>query len=157
MSTARRRTTLTLAVMLVIPLSGCASDVERYCAELEEQRSTLSDLAVRAGEPGSDVLGETLAVWRELRDQAPGDVSDEWSTLVFALEGLQEAFEAAGTSPGEYDPASPPSGVTEAEADRLQDAAAELASPRVAAAGEGIQQHARDVCKVDLGVTSGQG
>ena len=152
-----RRTTPALALLLVMPLSGCASDVERYCGELGEQRSTLSDLAVRSEEPGSDVLAETLTVWRDLRDRAPGDVSDEWSTLVFALEGLQEAFEAAGTSPGEYDPASPPPGLTEAEADRLQDAAADLASPRVAAAGEGIQQHARDVCKVDLGVTSGQG
>lgn len=157
MSAVRRPASLVLALTLVMPLGGCASDVEKYCAALEEQKSTLSDLAVRSGEPGSDVLGETLSVWRDLRDQAPGDVSDEWSTLVFALEGLQEAFEAAGTSPGEYDPASPPSGVTEAEADRLQDAAAELASPRVAAAGEGVQQHARDVCKVDLGVSTGQG
>ena len=157
MNPRRRRTTLALALILLAPLAGCASDVERYCGALGEQRSTLSDLAVRSGEPGSDVLEETLAVWRDLRDQAPGDVSDEWSTLVFALEGLQEAFEAAGTTPGEYDPESPPPGVTGAEADRLQDAAAELASPRVAAAGEGVQQHARDVCKVDLGVTTGQG
>lgn len=156
MRIARRPVVVSLALAVVMPLGGCASDVERYCSELEEKGETLSDLAVRSGEPGSDVLGETVSVWRDLRDAAPGDVADEWSTLVFALEGLQEAFEAAGTSPQEYDPDSPPPGVSEAEADRLQDAAAELASPRVVAAGEGVQQHARDVCKVDLGVGTGQ-
>jgi hypothetical protein len=144
-------------LLLLVLLTGCASETERYCAELEDQKETLSDLAIRSGEPDSEVLTETLAVWRELRAEAPGDVADEWSTLVFALEGLVEAFEAAGTTPGEYDPASPPPGVSEAEAKRLEDAAAELASPRVASAGTDLQQHARDVCKVDLGLSTGEG
>jgi hypothetical protein len=144
-------------LVLLALLTGCASETERYCAELEDQKGTLADLAIRSGEPDSEVLAETLDVWRELRDEAPGDVADEWSTLVFALEGLVEAFEAAGTSPGEYDPASPPPGVSEADAKRLEDAAAKLASPRVASAGTDLQQHARDVCKVDLGLSTREG
>jgi hypothetical protein len=47
--------------------------------------------------------------------------------------------------------------VSDAEAKGLQDAAAELASERVTAAGEGVEQHARDVCKVDLGLGTGAG
>jgi hypothetical protein len=144
-------------LVLLALLTGCASETEQYCAELEDQKGTLADLAIRSGEPDSEVLAETLDVWRELRDEAPGDVADEWSTLVFALEGLVEAFEAAGTSPGEYDPASPPPGVSEADAKRLEDAAAKLASPRVASAGTDLQQHARDVCKVDLGLSTREG
>jgi hypothetical protein len=155
---SRARTGRVASVLLLVGvLTGCASETERYCAELEDQKGTLADLAIRAGEPDTDVLAETLDVWRELRAEAPGDVSDEWSTLVFALEGLVDAFEAAGTTPGEYEPASPPAGVTEAEAQRLEDAAAKLASPRVAKAGTDLQQHARDVCKVDLGLSTREG
>jgi hypothetical protein len=148
-------TTLLASGLLVLALiAGCASDTERYCAELEDQKETLADLAIRAGEPDTEVLEETLDVWRDLRAEAPGDVADEWSTLVFSLEQLVEAFEAAGTTPGEYDPASPPPGVSDAEEKRLEDAAAKLASPRVASAGTDLQQHARDVCKVDLGLST---
>jgi hypothetical protein len=151
-------TTLLASGLLVLTLiAGCASDTERYCAELEDQKETLADLAIRAGEPDTEVLEETLDVWRDLRAEAPGDVADEWSTLVFSLEQLVEAFETAGTTPGEYDPASPPPGVSDAEAKRLEDAAAKLASPRVASAGTDLQQHARDVCKVDLGLSTRSG
>lgn len=154
MRRVRRAGPVLLGLVLVTGLTGCASETEGYCDELESQRQTLADLAVRAGEPGSDVLGETLEVWKELRDEAPGDIADEWSTLVFALEGLDEAFEQAGTTPSEYDPANPPEGVTEAEAAKLEAAAAELASERVASAGRGLEQHSRDVCKVSLGLSA---
>ena len=142
------------SLLLVTSLAGCASETESYCDELEAQKDTLADLAVRSGEPGTDVLTETLDVWRELRDEAPGDIEDEWSTVVFALEGLVDAFEEAGTTPGEYDPASPPEGVSDAEAKKLEAAAAELASRRVKTAGDGLEQHAQDVCKVSLGLSS---
>jgi hypothetical protein len=142
-----------LGLLLVLAsVSGCSDETDSYCAELRDQKQALADLAAQAGRPGSDVLGDTLEIWRDLRDTAPGDIRDEWSTLVFALEGLVDAFHAAGTTPGEYDPGSPPEGVSEAESKRLQEAAGELASPRVRTAGESVEQHARDVCKVDLGL-----
>ena len=157
MRAVRRAAAALSGVLLVSSLAGCASQTETYCSELEDQKQTLADLAVRAGRPGEDVLTPTLEVWKDLRDEAPDDIADEWSTLVYALEGLVEAFDAAGTTPGEYNPASPPKDVTEAESQRLQDAAAELASERVSAAGEAVEQHARDVCKVDLGLGTGGG
>lgn len=138
--------------MVLLALTGCASQTERYCGELEDQKEALADLAVRADRPQGEVLGETLDIWRDLRDEAPDDLGDEWTTLVFALESLVEAFDAAGTSPEEFDPRNPPPGVSEAEARTLEAAAAELASPRVADAGDGVEQHARDVCGVDLGL-----
>lgn len=157
MRSARRLAVSASGVLLVSSLAGCASQTETYCSELKDQKQTLADLAVQAGRPGEDALTPTLEVWRGLRDESPDDIRDEWSTLVFALEGLVEAFDAAGTTPGEYNPASPPKGVTDAESQRLEDAAAELASGRVSAAGEGVEQHARDVCKVDLGLGTGSG
>ena len=145
--TVRRTATAALAVVvLATSLAGCADQTERY------HKQQLSDLAVRSDTPDDEVLDQTLDVWRDLRDAAPGDIADEWSTLVFALEGLVDAFRRAGTTPSQYDPASPPKGVTKAEADLLHDAAAELVSRRVSQAGDAVEQHARDVCQVDLGL-----
>ena len=146
-----------VGVLVAALLGGCASDTERYCGELKAQQNALADLAVRSGEPGNDVLGATLDIWRKLRDKAPEDIQDEWDTLVFSLEDLVQAFDAAGVKPSDYDPAHPPKGMSKAEADELQDVAAKLASPRVTKAGDSIEQHARDVCQVDLGLTGKQG
>lgn len=140
------------ALALVLGLGGCASDTERYCDALEEQKSELTDLAARSEDPDTDVLAETLDAWRDLHEQAPDDIADEWDTLVLALEGVVDAFEAAGTTPSEFDPENPPAGVSADDVQRLEDAAAGLVSERVIAAGDGLEQHARDVCKVDLGL-----
>jgi len=143
-----------LGLVLVGTLTSCASRTDQYCDELRTQKQTLADLAAESGRPGKDVLDRTLTVWQDLRAKAPGDIEDEWQTLVFALQGLVEAFHKAGTTPDRYTPASPPAGVSKQEAKNLQDAAAELASERVRAAGDAVEQHARDVCKVDLGLSS---
>lgn len=155
----RLRATLPGAVLVVVAsgLTGCAGETESYCDELADKQQELSELAVRSDEPGTEVLEQTLEVWRDLRDEAPGDIAADWSTLVFALETLDEAFDAAGTTPEDYDPADPPATVSEAEAQRLEDAAAELRSPRVSAAGQDVEQHAKDVCQVNLGLAGQQG
>lgn len=152
----RRAGPLWLAGLLAVAsLAGCASETERYCDDLAEKKPALAELATGTGD--GDALTQTVEIFRDLHDAAPGDIKDEWSTLVFAYEGLVDAFDAGGTTPGEYDPAAPPAGVSEQEADRIEDAAAELGSARVLGAADGLEQHSRDVCKVDLGLSSGQG
>ena len=140
--------------LLTALVTGCASETETYCGDLAERRAELTELAAS---PEPDALQETLGVLGDLRDAAPPDIEDEWSTLVFAYETLVDAFDAAGTSPDEYDPADPPEGVSEPEARRIEGAAAELGSRRVLTAADGLEQHARDVCDVDLGLASGRG
>ena len=153
MTRTRRRAALATAAALLVPLTGCATETEEYCETLVDEKERLTELAT--GEPDDDVLAATLDTFRDLRQEAPGDLADEWSTLVFAYESLVEAFEAAGVAPGEYDAGSPPPDVTPAQARRIEGAAAELRTPRVMRAAEGVEQHARDVCKVDLGLGPG--
>jgi hypothetical protein len=153
MTAPRRRAALASAAAMLMALTGCATETEEYCETLAEEKQTLTELA--NGEPRDDVLSATLETFRGLRDEAPGDLSDEWSTLAFAYESLAEAFEAAGVGPGEYDAGSPPPDVTPAQVRRIEGAAAELRTPRVMRAAEGVEQHARDVCKVDLGLGPG--
>jgi hypothetical protein len=143
-------------LLAAVALTGCADETESYCGELADRKQELADLAVRSDEPGTEVLEQTLQVWRDLRGAAPGDIADEWSTLVFALENLVEAFERTGTTPEQYDPADPPEGLEPAEARRLEGAAAALRSPRVSAAGQDVEQHAKDVCQVNLGLAGQQ-
>ena len=138
--------------LLAVLATGCASETETYCGDLAERRDELTELAAS---PDADALQETRDVLGELRDSAPADIEDEWSTLVFAYESLAEAFDDADVAPGEYDPASPPAEVTDEQARRIEGAAAELRTPRVVQAADGLEQHARDVCKVDLGLSSG--
>ncbi len=152
MTGVRRTLPVVMGTMLAVSLTGCAGDTERYCDTLSEKKQTLTDLAASKD---ADALGQTLEVLRDLRDEAPSDIEDEWTTVVFAYETLADAFDAAGAEPGAYDPASPPEGVTDAQARRIEGAAAELRSARVMQAADGLEQHARDVCKVDLGLGSG--
>lgn len=137
-------------------LTSCASETERYCDTLSEKKQALAELAA-AQEPGSTAFEDTLAVLQDLEAEAPGDLADEWAALVNSYEALAEALDTAGVEAADYDPADPPAGMSEEEIARVRDRAAELASPRVVAAADGIEQHARDVCRTDLGLGSGQG
>ena len=83
-----------------------------------------------------------------LRDVAPEELQDEWSTLVPAYEALVDAVEEAGIDPAEYQPDDLPEGLPGSEARRLASVASKLASPRVTQAAAGIQDHADAACGV---------
>jgi len=140
------------ALLTLAGLAGCASTTERYCGTLEDERQTLTDLAKASGRPDGDLFVDSLALFGKLRDASPDDVRDEWDTFVFAWEGMVDAFDRAGLSPAGYTPGETPPGVSAEQVDAITDASANLGSRRVLDAGTGIEQHARDVCDVDLGL-----
>ncbi len=141
-------------VLLGAALAGCAGDTESYCSALSEQKEELQRLSEEAGEPGEDLMGSSLGVFEELRDEAPDDIVDEWDTFVRAWRGLTEAVDDAGIDVSDFDPENRPDGVGEDEYDAVKQAAGQLRTPRVVEAAAGLEQHALDVCKVDLS-TSG--
>jgi len=131
-------------------LTGCSDATEDYCGVLDDQRQALTELA-GAGS-GSGSVTEILDVIGLLREASPEDLRDEWDTLFFAWEGLVEAFQAAGVTPQDYRPGETNGDLTEAEDQAIQGAAADLRSARVVEAARGIEQHADEVCDVDLGL-----
>ena len=131
-------------------LTGCASATETYCGTLEDEQQRLKELAEGADDKNADIFGETLSVFDELQSEAPDDIVDEWDTLIFALEGLVGALDDAGLNAGEYELGGTPDGVTPEQMSAVQTAAEELRSEQVLAAGKGIEDHARDVCDVEL-------
>lgn len=142
-----RRLAATL-VLAVLPLTACGGDpVEDYCAAVEEHQAELTDIA--AGGGPTALLG-ALEIFRDLQEQAPSDISDEWQQVVGRLEALEDALDAAGVDPASYDRDQPPAGLDDDDRSRIEAAARELVAPETATALEGLQQQARDVCKTPL-------
>lgn len=148
-----------LAVLVLAgSLAGCGNGTESYCSSLKQDKARLTRLAAASAKPGTagtDALGDTVGVLSGLRDEAPDDIADEWDTLVEAMRGLSQAIEDSGADPGDFASGKQPGGVTLGQYKAVQQAAAELQTTRVQQAGASIEQHAQDVCKVDLGTGLG--
>jgi hypothetical protein len=144
-----------LAVLLLAGgLTACSNDDASYCSSLKDDQKRLARLSTdsgKAGKAGARALGDTVDVLSGLRDEAPDDIADEWDALVGALEGLSSAIEDSGAAPSEFAGGARPEGVTTGQYAAVQQAGEELRSLRVRQAAASIEQHARDVCKVDLG------
>lgn len=139
-------------------LTGCGHSTESYCSSLKQDKAKLTRLAADSAKPGktgTDALGDTVGVLSGLRDDAPDDIADEWDTLVGALQGLSGAIKDSGADPSDFASGKQPAGVTVGQYKAVQQAAAELRTTRVQQAGASIEQHAQDVCKVDLGTGLG--
>ena len=94
---------------LVSVLSACSDSPEDvradYCEEVADRQVELSELMA---EEGPDTLLRAVPVLRELADEAPRDIQDEWDRLLDALDGLDEALDAAGVDASTYDAERPP-------------------------------------------------
>lgn len=138
-------------VLVVAALTGCGSSPEDeradYCEVVTEQQVALSEALA---EESPDALLGALPLFRELAAEAPPDIDDDWTVFVGALEGLQEALDAAGADATSYDAKSPPPDVTQEEQAAIARAADELATPEVSNAFEAVKQQAKDVCKTPL-------
>lgn len=136
-----------LALPLLGPLAGCGSDQDDYCDAVADHQQELSDI-VGSGDP--DALIQALGVFRDLQDQAPDDITDEWQQVVDRIEALQGALEDAGVDPKTYDRDHPPSGLSDDQAAAIDAAAKDLGSGTTLRALQDLDQQARDVCKTPL-------
>jgi hypothetical protein len=139
------------ALLLVCGLAACSKQ-ESYCGTLKSDRARLATLSKQASTKGggTQALTRTVSLLSTLRDRAPDDIHDDWVTLVRALDGLAEAVKASGADPADFNGGRRPAGVTEGQYHAVRQAAAELQATPVEQATKSIEQHALDVCKVDL-------
>ena len=140
-----------VVLLLVGSLTGCSETPEDvradYCEQVTERQAELTELLA---DDSPDALLQALPVFRDLAEGAPRDVADEWTVLLDALEGLDEALADAGVDAAGYDAEQPPAGVTTEQQDAIARAADQLFRPDVVTAYEGVKQHAKDVCKTPL-------
>jgi hypothetical protein len=135
-----------LLVLLVAPgLSAC--DGDGYCGAVEGNQAEHTDVTA-SGSPA--VLLEALPIFRDLAEQAPDDIRDDWKAFLDPLEDLDDALRDADVDPAAYDPDELPVELFEEERSRIEAAGAALADPAVARALDSVQQQAKDVCHTPL-------
>lgn len=141
-----------LAVLaLAGALTACSESPEDvradYCEVVQDQQVALSEALADEG-PASLLAG--LPIFEDLAAEAPRDIDDEWTVFIAALEDLDEALDDAGVDAATYDAEKPPEGVTEEQQEAIARAASELVTVEVSNAFNGVQQHAKDICKTPL-------
>jgi hypothetical protein len=154
-SLGRRLATVT--VLVAAGLSACTDSTESYCSTLREDQEKLRALAGDTDGRGAGSLVCTVRLLSDLRDRAPEQVETEWDTLVDALRDLADAVRASGADLDDFTGGRRPPGVSTGQLQAVRQAAAELRSTPVQQAGQSIEQHAVDVCEVDLGGGLGGG
>lgn len=147
----RRPTRLALGSGLLaagLLVGACSSPQDDYCAAIEDHQEELIEIAA---DPGPGAVFAVLPLYRDLHEESPPDLRDEWSLVVDRLAALDEAFEGADLDPASYDPEDPPDGLTDEQREAIEVAARNLGDAETREAMAGIEQQARDVCKTELG------
>ena len=142
---------LVAAVTLLVPLAlaGCGDQEKTYCSALETRQQLFGEMQDDASGLGLLKHRSTL---HTLGAKAPDDLSDEWQTFLGALDAFAKTLDDAGVEPDDFVDGQPPAGLSEAERAKIANAASELSSADVVDAANGIEQHAKDVCKLQLGL-----
>lgn len=141
---------LLLTPLLGAAFVGCGGEEDPFAAYCDEVKAQQEPLTEALAPGGPTALIDALPSFEKLSEDAPDDISDEWSVLIGAIEGLVEALDDAGVDPATYDREEPSEEVTEEEQETIDAAARRLTAPETAAALEAVQQQARDVCKTPL-------
>jgi hypothetical protein len=134
-------------MLLLTSLAGCASEKEEYCEAVKDHQRRLTEIMSDAG---PTALLEALDSFRELRDEAPQDITDEWQQVIRSIEGLERALNEAGVDPGDYQAGKPPEGVSKQDRVAIARAADDIGSRETELALAGVRQQALDVCKTQL-------
>jgi hypothetical protein len=148
----RRPLSLVVAVAVTMALgatAGCADQKEKYCDAVKGHQQELGKVL---GAGGPDALLNALPIFRDLADEAPVDIKDEWRTVIDALERLEKALDQAGVDPATYERDHPPPGVSQADQEAIDAAARGLTSDQTVTAFSGVDQQAKDVCGIPLQV-----
>ena len=138
-------------LLLALLATGCSDQREAYCDALRDEKQTLTDLSQGAARPAPGTIARTLEVFERLRGEAPDDVQDEWDVYITAWQSLDRALDDAGADESMFADGERPEGMSQEDYDAVSAAAVELRSTQVVQAASGIEQHALDVCKIELG------
>jgi len=137
------------AVLLAsVVLTACGgSDTGAYCDRLEKAEDDFSSL----GEDGN--MSDAFDTFRELRDEAPDAVKDDWKTLAGAIDDMEKAYEDAGIDLDEVDKLDA-SKLSQDQIKKLTEATSKLSSEDYTKASDNISEHAKSECDIDLGASS---
>ncbi len=139
-----------LVLALLVPIAGCGGNsIDDYCGDVSAHRKEMADMIESSS---SSALLSHLPMLHDLADKAPEDVADEWQVFLGALDGLDRAIKDAGVKASDFKDGNPPAGLSASERKAIAEAAGQIQTEEVVQAATGIEQQARDVCKVNFGI-----
>lgn len=149
MTRPRTLATALAVATLLGSLTACGDPAEAYCSALQSDQKLFAEMQ-------DDTTGLALlrhrAALHDLADKAPDDLTDEWQTFLGAVDAFAATLSEVGVKPDDFVDGKAPAGLSEADHTRIVNAANELSSDDVVEAANGIEQQAKDVCKVQLGL-----
>jgi hypothetical protein len=146
-SAVRRGAVAALALVLGAGLlAGCGDPDQAYCQALQKHQRVFAD------DGSGDELLVGLPTLRSLAARAPDDITDEWQTVIGALTALHDALDRAGVRPQDFHAGKPPASLSPAQVAEISAAADRISSADVVDALNGIDQEAKDVCQLQLGL-----
>ena len=147
--TPRRILTTALSGLLLLSVPACGDQEKGYCSALKTDQPMFAEMQDDTSGLG---LLEHRTKLHGLAEKAPDDLTDEWQTFLGALDAFAGTLRDDGVKPSDFVDGKPPEGISDAERTRIADGASELSSADVVEAANGIEQHAKDVCKLQLGL-----
>lgn len=123
-----------------------ASEFRDYCAVAKQEQAVFVDDGTGLG------LVTNVAKLERIAEEAPEDLTDEWQVLIAAVNGLGDALASVGLEPGDFVDGQPPAATSTAAKQTIAAAANRLSQSDVIEAANGIEQHAKDICKLQLGL-----
>jgi hypothetical protein len=148
MSRPRWAVVVLVTLLMTLP-QACGNDEASYCSALESRQKLFAEMQ---DDPSGLGLLAHRSTLHDLGDKAPDDLRDEWQTFLGALDAFTKTLDELGVKPGDFVDGKPPAGLSAADRARIADAAGELSSQDVVEAADGIEQQAKDVCKLQLGL-----
>jgi hypothetical protein len=147
--TRRGPATVALTVGLLLAAVGCGDDEQTYCKALEADQKVFSEMQ---DDPSGVGLLKHTDTFHQLADKAPDDLTDEWQTFLGAIDAFEQTLDDTGVKADDFVDGRPPAGLSAVDRTRIANAASELSSADVVEAANGIEQQAKDVCKLQLGL-----
>lgn len=118
----------------------------RYCTLLS------SDLAVLFSSiQGPEDVQKAVGVVRDIADEAPPEVADEWATMSGALDQLESALRKAAALQQKAADGEISQKKLQKQSARLMDDMKKLDTPANNEAGDAVVAHAQEYCGVKLG------
>jgi hypothetical protein len=149
-----RPAALALVVVLALLPSACGNDDDDaissgfrdYCATAKKYQEIFADDGTGLS------LVTNVAKLKKIATLSPDDLTDEWQTFLTAIENLDKAIASVGLKPTDFVDGVPPKGISTSDKVTIQAAADRLGQEDVVDAATGIEQQAKDVCKLQLGL-----
>ena len=157
---------LTGLVLACGVLAGCGDDdggngaggsSESYCDQLADAKEDINAIT-SSGTPDFSKFDDIVGTMRDLAEDAPDEVADDWKVMTDGLDAITDALDELGITLEELmtsmGTGQLPEGVTQEELIAVGEELEGLAGDKMDEAGDAISEHAKTECDIDLDETS---